>query len=272
VERSPTAGSLRHQEYRYRWTYSERGDNVEKKDSDQVSFREGRLNHASRWTGDGHVTFSIVERPGRENVTAVPASVSFVRDAHRRRNRFSSRCGPPMGPSCSRHRRRRRDRRERALPPAGHEQLHGALVPIGRHGTSSAIHTTSSRDGRTSGGLTSSPRVPLLAPPARVVTNSTELSFFEQRQWRLRFSPCRRWTGLGTSARRPRRPSRLGHYQVVTRVGPGHHAEGPPHRNPQGDESIGRGFREQWGLSPRSTWTASTGAPRGTSSSILPRC
>ena len=163
-------------EYRYSWTYSDGVTTVEKERQvvSALTATAKTLFSTRKLDRDGTWTFSIVAQDLAGNVTAVPAAVSFTRDATPPKAVSFEVTGPdgslllaapPAAPD-------KRDTNAHPIPTntftvrwvaAGDKDIVGYTFNLQPGWATLADYEKSS--------------VPLLAPPARVVTKATELAF-----------------------------------------------------------------------------------------------
>ena len=187
---------------------------VEKKKDSESGLTAGGKVSTLKVDRDGTWTFSIVAEDLAGNVTAVPASVSFIRDATPPKPvSFEVRApdgslllaAPPAPPD-------HRDAHSHQLDtnsftvrwlPSGDKDIVGYTYNLQPGWATLADYEQS--------------RVPLLAPPARVVTSGTELSFANKDNG-VYVLTVQALDGAGNISPPSTIALELEHYQVVTRV------------------------------------------------------
>jgi len=203
-------------EYRYAWTYGDGVTTVEKEKQSVSGLTSGgkALFSTRKVDRDGTWTFSIIAEDLAGNVTSVPASVSLIRDATPPRavsfdvlapDGSLLLTAPPSPP----------DRRDAHSHPIDTNSFTVRWVQPGDKDI--VGYTYNLQPGWATLADYFQSRVPLLAPPARVVTKNTDLVFSNKDNgvYVLTVEALDRAGNLSP-------PStialELGHYQVVTRV------------------------------------------------------
>jgi HAMP domain-containing protein len=202
--------------YYYTWTYSD-GLTAVEKEKQRVSglVAAGKALFSTRKVDkDGTWTFSVTAEDVAGNVTPAPVSVSFVRDATppqavsfevRAADGSLMFTAPPAPP----------DRRDAHSHPVDTNSFTVRWVPGGDKDI--AGYTYNLQPGWATLADYYESRVPLLAPPARVVTKSTELTFTNKDNG-VYVLTVQALDKAGNLSPASTLALELGHYQLVTRV------------------------------------------------------
>jgi HAMP domain-containing protein len=202
--------------YTYSWSYSDGVTTVEKEKQQVSGLTAGgkTLFSTRKVDRDGTWTFSITAEDLAGNVTTAPASLSFTRDATPPQavsfqvlapDGTLLMTAPPAPP----------DRRDAHSHPVDTNSFTVRWVPAGDKDI--VGYTYNLQPGWATLADYEQSRVPLLAPPARVVTQATDL-VFSNKDNGVYVLTVQALDRAGNRSAPSTLALELGHYQVVTRV------------------------------------------------------